>query len=349
MSKPLKRIPRNPEKFETIDLFQAFMSRQNLKLPDEKTEKDFVQKITDEIRANKANPIVIHGRRIESMFGYVLASLGKCLTIKKEDSGDVYAVDTEIQPPDYRIILDNGYECFIEVKNHRPKDPIDPYYFRKSDLESLAKYASVFKKDLKIAIYWSQWNIWTLTAADDIDINTEKPMIDLPKAMQLNEMSLIGDLSIATTPPLTWRLLPNHRKPITVKDSELHFTIGGVELYCGNTLIQDPSEKNLALYLMFFGKWIATEPIARTKDNILEAADIVANPENRTQKQQFEFVGELSSMISRFYDFLTASEKTIERLQPFCEPGTLGVVIPEKCKYLKLWRFTLHKSNPPKP
>jgi len=344
MAKELKRIPRNPEKFESIDLFHAFVNRQALKLSDQTIEQAFVRTLSNEINRSKANPILIHGRRTESMFGYVAASLGKCVVIKQEDKGDVYAVDTGMQPPDYRIILDNGYEFLAEVKNHHPRDPTAPYRFRKTYLTSLLKYAEVFNRDLKIAIYWSQWNIWTLIAAQEIDANKTKPSISLPLAAKLNEMSLLGDQSIATTPPLVWRLRPDPQKPVAFSDSHLDFTIGAVELYCGDTLIQDTSERNLALYLMFFGRWPASDPQPRIRNDILEAVDIVATPDTRTPNQPFEFVGDLSGMISRYYNFLTTSEGGVERLQPAHEPGTLGVVMPSTCVYLKLWRFTIRRG-----
>jgi len=344
MDRKPKRIARNPERFETMDLYQAFVNRQALKFSDQAAEQGFIRTLSNEINRSKADPIVIHGRRIESMFGYVAASLGKCLAIKKEDAGDIYAVDTGMKPPDYRIVLDSGYECLVEVKNHRPGDPTAPYRFRKSDLEDLLEYAKVFNKDLKIAVYWSRWNIWTLIAGEEIDANNEKPSIGLPLAAKLNEMSLLGDQSIATVSPLVLRLKPDSQKPVAVDDTHLAFNIGAVELYCGGTLVEEASEKNLALYLMLFGRWPASNPQPRIRDDILEAVDIVATPETPTPNQPFEFVGDLSGMISRHYNFLTTSETGIERLEPTQEPGALGVGMPSTCDYLKLWRFTIRRT-----
>jgi len=346
MTKQLKRIPRSPEKFESIDLFDAFLNRRGLKLSDQSIEQGFIQSLSEEINRSKASPIVMHGRRVESMFSYVAASLGKCVVIKQEDKGDLYATDTEIRLPDYRIVLDTGYEFLVEVKNHHPRDPVAPYRFRKKTyLESLLRYAQVFKRELKIAIYWSPWNIWTLNGAQDIDATKEQPSIDLPLAAKLNEMSLLGDQTIATTPLLVWRFKPDPQKPVAFSNSRVDFTIGAVELYCGDTLVEDRDEQNLALYLMLFGRWRASDPQPRIRNNILEAVDIVAVPESSPPGQPFAFVGDLSGMISRYYDFLTMSEHGVERLRPIQEPGSIGVVIPPKCKYLKLWRFTIRKGH----
>jgi hypothetical protein len=347
MSRELKRMPRNPERFEAIDLFDSFLNRRASKLSDQSIEQAFIQTLSEEINRSRANPIVIHGRRVESMFGYVAASLGKCVAIKKADTGELYATDAEIRPPDYRIVLDDGYEFLVEVKNHRPKKPTAPYHFRKIDFLRLLRYAEVFQRDLKIAIYWSAWNIWTLNSAKEIDADKKQPSIDLPLAAKHSEMSLLGDQKVATTPPLVWRFKPDPQKPVVFDDSCMNFTIGSVELYCGDTLIEDTNEQNLALYLMLFGRWPASDPQPRINNNILQAVDIVAVPDTPSAGQPFTFVGDLSGMISRYYDFLTTSEYGVERLRPIHEPGTLGVVMPLECRYLKLWRFIIHKGQQP--
>ena len=344
MTKELRQIPRNPEKFEAIDLLDAFLNKKSLKLSDKSITQSFVQSLSDEINQNKTNPIMLHGRRIESMFGYVAASLGKCAAIKQEDKGDLYSTDIRMQSPDYRVILDNGHEFFVEVKNHRPKDPKAPYHISKSNLEKLLKYSEVFQRDLKIAIYWSQWNIWTLLLGQDL-ITKGSPSIDLLRAVKINEMAILGDQMIATTPPLIWRLRPDPNKPILLEQARIDFTIGSVEIYCGDTLVEDSNEQNMAFYFMLFGRWLTNDPQPQVRDGVLESVDIVAVPETSTPGQPFQFLGDLSGMISRYYDFLTTSEHGIERLRPTREPSTLGVFIPDKSRYLKLWRFTIKSKR----
>ncbi len=113
----MKRIPRDPEKHEVLTLFDAIGKKKNLKLRDKNSEKEFLDSVTTSLARNKNTPILLHGHRIEAMFGFVLGSLDECLLIKQEDAGETYSGITDIQPPDYRIILKNGDEYFIEVKN----------------------------------------------------------------------------------------------------------------------------------------------------------------------------------------------------------------------------------------
>lgn len=341
---PLRRIPRRPERFDSIDIYGAFLNRTASKLPDQSSEQAFIQELSSEINRSKANPIMVHGRRVESMFAYAAASLGKCVAIKEEDKGDLYAKNTRIRPADYRIILDTGYEFLVEVKNHHPDDPKAPYRFRKTAITSLLRYADAFQRDLKIAIYWSEWNTWTLNTTHDMDASNKWLSIEFPQAVKLNEMAILGDKKLATTPPLVWRLKPDPEKPVVFSESRFEFTIGAVELYCADTLIEDAGERNLALYLMLFGRWPASDPQPRIKNNILEAVDIIAIPDTPSPGQEFQFVGDLSSMISRYYNFLTTSERGVERFRPNHEPSALSVVIPTESKRLKLWIFTMRKG-----
>ncbi len=42
------------------------------------------------------------------MFGFVAAALGKAALIHQEDSGEIIVSETDLQPPDYRIVMKGG-------------------------------------------------------------------------------------------------------------------------------------------------------------------------------------------------------------------------------------------------
>lgn len=87
----MQRIPRDPDKFDAIDLFDALARKHDFKLGDEASQREFICRVSESFSRSKDNPIVIHGRRIEAMFGYVAASLGGCIAIKREDAGEIFA------------------------------------------------------------------------------------------------------------------------------------------------------------------------------------------------------------------------------------------------------------------
>lgn len=82
----INRQPRDPEKFDVLDLFDAIGRNKKYVLGDEKDEAAFVDIISNALSVNKT-PTMIYGRRVEAMFAYMAASLGKCALVKKEDAG----------------------------------------------------------------------------------------------------------------------------------------------------------------------------------------------------------------------------------------------------------------------
>lgn len=344
----MKRINRNPEKFEVIGLFDTVGRKRGFTIGNANSQQQFLKGISESLSKNKDNPVIIHGHRIEAMFEYVMASLGKCVLIKQEDAGEVSSSEPHVQPPDYRIVLEDGYELFVEVKNCHKTASSYRYPFRKSYIDALKRYASTFKKDLKIAVYWSRWNQWTLVSIDQVHVHKGRPSISMVEATKINEMALLGDVAVGTTPPLVLRLLTDVSKPRTVDESgHVKFTIGGVEVFCKGTRIDERAEKGLALYFILYGGWPCAEPKSKIEAGEFEAIDIEVRPHESTPGQGFELLGSLSSMISRRYNQLTVSKRGVERLSPSAEPGSLGVVIPSdyKGKQLPLWRFVLKPNE----
>lgn len=341
----MKRIPRDPEKHEVLTLFDSIGKKKNLKLQDKNSEKAFLDSVTTSLARNKDTPILLHGHRIEAMFGFILGSLGECLLIKQEDAGETYSAITEIQPPDYRIILNNGEELFIEVKNCHKID--SSYQIKKTYIDALRKYADIFKKDLKIAIYWSKWNMWTLISHSQLEIVGKKYCISFPKAIKVNEMAIIGDRSIGTTPPLILRFGTDKKKPRSINDEgNVAFTIGSVELKCGGNIIKSKFEKNLAFMFMIYGRWPSSEPRAIIENNKLLAIEFTSEPEEYDDIQGFSIIGSLSDMIAQRYNELTTTDGEVVRLSPSVEPGTLGINIPKdfKGENLPLWQLILQPN-----
>jgi len=344
----MKRIERHPEKFDVIGLFNAMGIREGYSLLDEASIGQFCNKIAEAIRQSKANPRLVHGLRVESMFGYVAACLGKCAAVKQEDAGELYVEDTDVQPPDYRIVLDNGDEWFVEVKNCHEMDVTAQYTRKDTYLRALTNYADLFNTPLQLAIYWSRWNVWTLIPVGGLNAHGDRHSVSMQQAVKISEMSMLGDCMIGTTPPLMFRLKTDPNEPRSIDDAgKVIFTIGDVQFYCGDMRIEDEFERSLAFYFMMFGDWPVGEPEARIENGELLSIDFVTAPEHATPRQGFEFLGSLSGAISRYYSCLTVSDQGVERLTPSVEPGALGVLIPANYegKHLPLWRFSLQPTS----
>ncbi len=338
----MKRIPRDPEKFDILSHFDAIGKKRDLLLHDKKSEQIFVESVSKSLSLSKEDPILLHGRRVQSMFGYVAASLGRCSVITMEDCGEIYSVHPDLLPPDYHLLLDNGQELFVEVKNCHKTSPSHKYSLKGAYMDGLVRYANLFHHNLKIAIFWSKWKRWTLLSADRFKKQGDHYTMTFLEAIKMNEMGTIGDTLIGTIPPLKLCFVTDRSKPRTIGgDGNVSFTIGSVELYCGVKQIAEQKEKNIAFYLMLYGDWPMNEPKPIIKNNELLAIEFTAKPTEVTPGQSFEFVGSLSGMLSRRYNELTAPKGQVEKLSPHVEPGELGVVIPKdyKGKQLPLWRI----------
>ena len=342
----MKRIPRNSEKFGTIDLFDAIGSKQGFKLGDADSEKAFLESISKSFR--EKTPIILHGRRVEAMFAYVAASLGRCAAIKQEDSGEIFTSDPAVRVPDYRLVLRDGKQLLVEVKNCHKIDPCYRYSIKASYIGDLKLYADLFQIELRLALYWSRWNQWVLISPEDMELDGAKYFITFVDACKRNQMSSLGDKMVGTTPPLGFRLLTDSTKPRQIdKTGHVAFTIGGVELCCAGRVILEKAERNIAFYLILYGNWPASEPVAQIENDELIAMDYIARPVEETPGQGFEIVGSLSGMISRHYNNLTAPTGHIDRLTPAVDPATLGISLPDnyKGRHLPLWRLVLQPAD----
>ena len=337
------RQPRDPEKFDVLDLFDAIGRDKKYVLGDKKDEAAFVDIISNALSVIKT-PTMIYGRRVEVMFAYMVASLGKCALVKKEDCGDVFVGDGIIEIPDYKIVLNNGENMLVEVKNCYQKKPFNEFSMKLDYLDGLSRYADLMKTVLRIAIYWSKWCMWTLVAPDDFQRNGTKVTISLSTALKRNQMSFLGDVTIATIPPLAMRIYPDKQQPHNIiENNTAEFTISKVEMLCKNSPITVESEQRIALALMLFGNWVEDNkvlisPSAKTE---IEYIEFFYSPQEYDHEQGFSVVGPLSTMISRQYGQFTAPNGKVRCLSADIAPGMLGFVIPEgyKGEALPLWRF----------
>lgn len=336
-AKHLKRISRNPEKYDIFELFDAIACNKKLNFSD---EDDVINIIKDALKKNKS-PIMLYGKQTEAMFAFVVAALNKTILIKKEDGGSVFFNEDNINIPDYRIILSDGVQILIEVKNCYCKSLSHEFCMKTESLLSLKKYADLMQIDLKIAIYWAKTNAWTLVSKEDFALKGNNSTISFCQALKQNKMSILGDIMIGTTPPLAIKLYASQQGQTKKGCNSFGFTIEKVELSCNNQLITNDNESKIAFKLILFGDWEEEFIPTINNDNKIEHIKFQFNPIEKNQEQEFDIVGTLSSIISRQYMLYTAPNGKVERFSSNINPGQLGFMIPEDYQgaVLKLWRF----------
>lgn len=347
----MKRLTRNPEKFETLELFAKFSRIHDFVLQSSEDTEEFLSLMRESLKASKENQTLVHGKRIETLFGHLAASLGNCKLIKSEDAGDVISDDEDIIPPDYKLILKDGRKIFVEVKNCNMKNVKSPYTIQKEYAGKLMRYGELHGIEIYFAIYYRILNVWTLLPASSLIEQRKKYATNPIHSMAKNEMSMLGDLHIGTAPPLVIELVADKTKNATIDENyHANFIIGDVKIYSRDKEVQDKMEKNIAFYLMRFGSWDCGEPEAILDEHHnLDSVRFTFNPpslENATE-QGFDIIGQLSSMITSAFNEQTIYEQQVTAIDTKVEPDMFSVKIPEnyKGKNLPLWRFNI-QPNP---
>jgi len=311
----------------------------------------FLAQIDSGIERALNSESTLHGIRVQTMFQLMVANLGKVLLIKHEDAGECYyGSDQPIRVPDFRVVLDDGSAILIETKNQYTSNATAPFRIRNDDLDALIRYSTLLKTPVKIAIYWARWNTWTLSDPKSLEQGKRYSEIKLGLAIRGSEMATLGDIMIATNHPLLLRYQVAMDKPrLVTPDGKILVQISEFQISSAHQPITDKTERNIALYLMMYGKWEASAP---TVEVDLEGRPMAIlyrsepEPEQRNPGQGFEIIGTLSSMFSAFYNSLTLKESRVADLFHHDDPAKLLPIIrlDYKGTDLALWRFVLEPN-----
>lgn len=347
----MKRLARNPEKFEAIDIFTKFSRIHDFKLHSSEDAEKFISLFRESLKASKENKNLVHGKRIEALFGHLAASLGNCKFIKSEDAGDVIYDDDDIIPPDYKLILKDGRHIFVEVKNCNMPNVKSPYTLQKSYVEKLKRYGELHGIPIYFAIYYRLLNMWTLLPINSLIEKKKKYATNPIHSMAKSEMAILGDLHIGTTPPLVFELVADKKRLATIDETNhVNFIIGEVNIYSRDKKVDDQLEKNISFYLMRFGNWDCGEPEAILDEhNCLKSVRFAFNPPSMENvvEQGFDIIGHLSSMITSAFNEHTIYDQQVTAIDTRVEPDLFSVKIPNdyKGKVLPLWRFNIQPND----
>jgi hypothetical protein len=339
--------------FDLLTVFGRFGREQKLSLRDPASQEAFLTSAKEALGSAVNNDALMHGQRTENMFAALVVSLGHYTLLNREDSGAAYP-SSQFQAPDFRIVLKDGSQWLVEVKNFYDEKPerqlfsvTEPYLAR------LQRYADVTHCPLKFAIYWARWRIWTIIDPSALEPRDGKLVIDMFKAVRVNQFAELGDMTIGTTPPLKFRLVVDTSKPRQVADNgEVRFTIERAAFYSAETEVTSPLEQKIAWILADIGDWECSGSEAHIFDGKLDAIEMVWTPRERANPhERFEMIGTLSTMFSRYYAEHTLDDQGVVQTEAELTPDWFAPLMASehKSEALPLWRFILQSNRPDEP
>lgn len=349
----MKRIKRNPGRFEVIDLYTALGREHGFKVSEDEDAREFMGLVKSSLKESFEDAKLLHGKRVEAMFAHVAGALGGCRLIKQEDSGSMFTNDDDLQAPDYLIVLKTGERIFVEVKNCHLKNFKSPFVLQNDYIQKLENYAQLNGAPLRFAVFFSQFNKWMLLSKSSFVAHKTKCAINFIEAMAKNEMSIIGDRMIGTKPPLSVVFVADLEKEAYItEDDQANFVISDIKFYCDGEEIADETEKNIAFYLVQFGKWSESEGEALFEGERLSGVKLDYQPEHQEEmedarQQGFAIIGHLSSMVSTAYKQHTVYEQRVIALDTAADPEIFSVEIPVGYKgdKLPLWQIELRPNT----
>lgn len=336
-----------PKPFDLLAEFGKFGLEHKLDLTDAETRAAFGSHVAEAVDRALADPALLHGQRTEAMFEALLVSLGDFKLLKPEDGGRLIS-DEPLRVPDFRVVLTAGEQWLVEVKNVYEENPLRQRrkVMTRRYREELEAFAAATGAELKLAIFWARWSLWTLVTPKRFAGANGDVVLDMGTATRANELGALGDRTIGTRPPLKLRLIMDPKRTTAIgEDGQVKAVIGRAVMYSGETEITDPTEQQIAWIFMQHGEWPGSEALPIVEGDRLVAIEFRWEPEER-QNDGFELVCTLSRMFSRYFAEATLRDGAIVQLRAPHRPGWFEPLIKpgSVSKALPLWRFQLKPS-----
>jgi hypothetical protein len=293
--------PKGQKAFDLLASVAVFARKHGIALNDPTLVERFMADAGPRLREALSDPTLIHGSRIERLFEATVLSLGRFKLLKTEDVGRVHAAET-FRAPDFRVVLNDGEQWLVEVKNVRSKEPFkQELRMSRAYLSSLQSYADAVGTPLKLAIYWSLWRFWSVISPERFRSRNGSLRVSMQEAMLASEFERLGEVLIMTKPPLRLVLGAATDMPRSLSDEGLaNFMIGSAKLYSRDVELTDPKDRKLAQVFLFHGEWAVEGPFALMDGAQIAGVEFVAKPVEPTN-QGWEGIGTASRIFSSFY------------------------------------------------
>lgn len=293
--------PKRQKAFELLASVAIFARKNGIALNDPALVERFMADAEPRLRDALSDPALIHGSRIERLFEATVLSLGRFKLLKAEDVGRVHAAET-FRAPDFRVVLNDGEQWLVEVKNVRSKEAFkQELRMSRAYLSSLQSYADTVGTPLKLAIYWSLWRFWSVISPERFRSRNGSLRVSMQEAMLANEFERLGEVLIMTKPPLRLVLGATTDMPRSLSGEGLaNFMIGSAKLYSRDVELTDPKDRKLAQVFLFHGEWAVDGPFALFDGDQIAGVEFIAKPVELTN-QGWEGIGTASRIFSSFY------------------------------------------------
>lgn len=346
----MKRLKRKPLEYDAFTLLAEYARASGISLKRAATAKRLGRALVDSVKKYTKNPAFLYGQRAEALFEMIVVMLGKARLIKREDIGPVYhAPDISVRAPDFRLVLQDGRQVLVEVKNCNAE--MDFREDTADYIETLRSYANETKCDLYYAIQWVRWQAWTLVHHSRLIGKDNKVGISFADAMTANEMAIVGDRMIGTRAPLRFRAEFLELSSANVKRRRRVHNLqvkGPLKLFSEDRQLTDPVELSIAFAFMLYGRWKEHEKIELDDEKKVKTVEYIFAPPEEIAAQQtqgFDLVASLSGLISKMYREQTMKANEIVGILANFEPGALRQFIPtdyhQGAHNLPLWVFTM--------
>lgn len=343
------KIKRNPEKFDSFELYTKLCAKKSLDISEYSSVEEIIKTIRVALKENHKNLNLVFGKRVESMFSTVAASLGKCRLVKQEDNGEIFC-NEKISVPDFRIVLKDNSSFLVEVKNCHQDSFEYPYSFTQKYFESVLRYSEIIKCPLKFAIYFSKLNWWLLLSPDAFVKKGNKYIVEFTDGVRQNEMLTLGDVWLSTTPPIDIVLTSDPDKPAYIDKTtgKAIFIIGDVLCYCADKKITNEKEKELINLFALYSSWkeTAVEPMIEG-ERLLGIKYRFEPMGDEYSDNGFDHLGQISSMVSNMYKMATETDGQVIAVETNREPKSFSILIPENysSEDLPLWQFMVQPNK----
>ena len=328
-----------PDRFNLLAELAQFSAERGIPVRDPQTVDLFVDHVRKTASDAVASGIRLHGHRVGAMFEALLLSLDKYCLLKVEDAGRFHPKG-RFKVPDLRVVLADGSQWLIEVKNVYDKQAKSKKrrLMKRTYREKLQAYASATGGELKLAIYWARWGVWTLVSPEKLVDTDGTVTLDMATAMTVNELSLLGDVTIGTRPPLKLFITYDPKATGRVAPS-----IARTQIYCGDNEIISPVEQQIAWIFIRYGNWPALrQPLMTGKHT--NAVEWLWEPEERVNEAHgLEIIGNASELFARYYADRTLKDGEVVQIQAPSQPRWFAPLLMRDCKSetLPLWHFVI--------
>jgi hypothetical protein len=348
---------RSAKAHDLLALMGAFAREHGIAL----TADDVVQRFLDDaslkLGAALQDQKLIHGTRTERQFEALVLTLGKFRLLKAEDQGRLHA-GVRCRAPDYRIVLEDGGQWLVEVKNVRGEDD-DPESqiaeLTAPYLASLEAYCELVGAPLRIAHYWSRWKMWTVVDPAKFRKPSGGARFEMIEAITANELVRLGDVHFYTEPPIRM-LVETDPTPLTAgvgETEEIATRTSGVRLFAAGKELTRPQSQHLAWVLMLYGEWTTDGPRAVTADGKLVGIEFVVEPVEADDATDDEpvmmgrAIGQASRIFARYFAEVTTAEDAVIQLQGQAKPEWFAPISnwDFKTEQLALWIFHIQPQG----